>query len=183
MKKLLLCLSLAACISLPVAAQTNTNNPILTGPGADAWTFLTASASNWIVAPYGIASTDGKTFGAGLGVGYKLSEFVVPTLRIDGVDSTDGFTVWMPSASLQLQAPVKILNAVTVVPFAFAGIATPIAGQHENNGSVVGIFGVGGAIRLGKNWDLLGDFEIWNGGGFSSQQQIRFGFGWKPKAW
>ena len=182
MKKCLVSLFIGVAV-ITASAQTNTNNPILSGPGVDAFNFLSASASNWIIAPYGIASWDGKSFGGGLGVGYRITDMVVPTMRIDAVKSHDDFTVWMPQANLQLQLPIRIMNTVTVVPFTFGGIATPVAGKHNQNGDVVGVLGVGGAIRLGTQWDLLADVEVWNGAGFNAEKQIRFGVGWKPKAW
>jgi hypothetical protein len=73
---------------------------------------------------------------------------------------------------------------VTFIPFAFAGIATPIAGKGADNGTAVGIFGVGGAIRTdfipGSSWwkpqDLIFDVEKWSG---FQGTQYRFGFVWK----
>jgi hypothetical protein len=145
--------------------------PVLSGPAASIVDFLT-SASNIMVAPYGIASSDMKKFGAGLGIGFRVSEFVVPTLRLDYFDGT----IWMPSASLQLQAPLKILGKWTVIPFAFGGLATPLSGKGVDNGSAVGIVGIGAAIRFGEKWDLIGDYEKWTG---FSTDQIRVGFVYK----
>lgn len=185
-------LLILALLTLPAFAQTNSTSGnlnsaagtnLITGPATQVIDFLT-QGSNYMIAPYGIITTDGKV-GAGIGIGYKVSDFVVPTLRIDALtdqpvsghqSGPQGVTVWMPSASLQLQAPLTIMGKVTVIPFAFAGIATPVAGKGANNGTPVGIFGAGMAERLGTHWDLIQDFEVWSG---FSGNQIRLGVVYK----
>lgn len=176
MKKLILA-TVLALLTFASSAQTNTNNaPVISGPAADAWAFITtAGVTNWMIAPYAIYSTTSKEFGGGLGVGYRLSDFVVPTLRVDYLNKE----IWMPSANLQLQVPVTILGKVTVIPFTFAGVATTVSGGGTDNGAAVGMLGVGGAIRLSTHFDVIGDYELWNGGPFRSDNQIRFGFVWK----
>jgi hypothetical protein len=110
-----------------------------------------------------------------------VNDFVVPTVRLDYLDGE----LWMPSASLQLQAPVKLFGRMTLIPFGFGGIATPITGKGSDNGTAVGIYGIGGAIRLDflggntsrwKPLDIIFDCEKWTG--FPSQQ-YRLGFVWK----
>lgn len=178
-------------VTTTVATDTNPAPPVLSGPAWDAIQFL-GSGSNWMIAPYGIFSTGSRTsgsdwvagkhsIGAGIGVGYKVSEFVVPTMRLDYLDGE----LWMPSASLQLQAPIKLLNKVTLIPFVFGGLATPIAGKGKDNGTAIGIYGAGAAVRLDfiskstSKWvpiDVIADFEKW--GGFDGSQ-YRFGLVWK----
>lgn len=155
------------------AADTPTNSPpIISGPAADAISFITTEGvTNWMIAPFGIYSTTSKEWGGGLGIGYKLSDFVVPVMRIDYLASQ----LWMPSMNLQLQVPVHIMGKVTVIPFTFAGVATTVSGGGSENGTAVGMLGIGGAIRIASHWDLVGDYEIWNGGPFSQDNQIRFG--------
>jgi hypothetical protein len=160
-------------VTVPVAGSTpGTNAPLVSGPAADAWSFITtAGVSNWMVAPFGIYSTTSKEWGGGLAVGYKLSEFVVPVLRLDYLAGD----IWMPSANLQLQVPVTIMGKFTLIPFTFAGVATTIAGGGADNGTAVGMLGIGGAVRLSSHVDLVGDYELWNGGHFHADNQIRFG--------
>lgn len=163
---------LATILSLAapgLLAQTATNNPIVDSP---IFQFLSQSSTNWFVAPYGIATTTGNKYGAGIAVGYKLSDYVAPVMRLDDIDGT----LWMPSASLQLQVPIIIMGKVTVIPFSFAGIATPLAGAGNLNGSAVGIFGAGAAFRLSSRFDVVGDVEKWSN---FPGQQIRFGFLYK----
>lgn len=167
----------ALTLSTPaINAQTaDTNAPpdtgsIIGGPASSLLDFL-GTGSNWMIAPYGIVSTDQK-FGGGVAVGYKISNFVVPTMRLDYFDGQ----VWMPSASLQLQAPLTILGKVTVVPFAFGGLATPIAGKGASNGSAVGIFGAGAAVRISSKFDIVADYEKWSG---FKGAQMRFGILYK----
>jgi len=152
---------------------TTTSTNIISGPGWTAFQFLTtAGVSNWMLAPYAIYDTGTKQAGAGIGAGYKINDFLVPTLRLDYLNKR----VWMPSASMQLQAPVKIMNTLEFVPFAFAGIATPVSGRGDDNGEVTGIFGVGGAIRISQHFDVIGDYEKWSG---FKGSQLRFGFLYK----
>ena len=156
----------------PSAVQSATVNDTVTNTLGVWQQFLSDATTNLIIAPYGIASTDFKKFGGGLAVGYKLSDNVVPTLRIDYYDGR----LWMPSGNLQLQVPFH-LGSVTIIPFAFTGVAVPI-----NSGAsdpVVGMVGTGGALKLGKSFDLLADYEIWS----SLGNQIRVGIGWKPNGW
>lgn len=176
MKKIFAVLLATIGLALGLEAQTNTppvtNAPVISGPAADAWAFITTQgATNWMVAPFGIYSTTSKEWGGGLALGYKLSDFVVPVMRLDYLASE----IWMPSMNLQLQVPVTILGKVTVIPFTFAGVATTVSGGGSQNGSAVGMLGVGGAVRIASHWDLVGDYELWNGGPFHSDNQIRFG--------
>ncbi len=155
---------------------TNTQPAVITGPVADALKFITTSgASNWVVAPYLIYDDGNREFGAGIGLGYQLSQYFVPTLRCDYLNKE----IWMPSASMQLQAPVTIMGKLTATPFVFGGMATPLSGQEDENGSLVGIYGVGMSITLKKDrLYLLGDVEQWNGAKFTGRQ-YRAGLGIK----
>jgi hypothetical protein len=175
LKSLIAAAGTAALLCLNLNAQTTTNPPPSTtglGSSVDAVVSFLSKGSNWMVAPYGIYDTGSKSGGAGIGIGYKLSDFVVPVMRLDYIDSH----VWMPSGSLQLQVPVTFAQKVTVTPFAFTGIATPVGGTAANNGSVVGIFGLGGAIKLSTHFDLIADYEKWTG---FKGNQIRAGFVFK----
>jgi hypothetical protein len=141
-----------------------TNAPVIAGPGWDAFQFLTSGASNWMVAAYGIWDSGSEQAGFGLGAGYRVNDFIVPTMRLDFLPTAEGGTeIWMPSASIQLQAPVRLMGKLDLVPFGFAGIATCVSGRDEDNGAPVGIFGLGGAVRIGRHFDVIGDYEIWSG--------------------
>lgn len=154
-----------------LAAQgqtTNTNtNPIISGPALVALDFL-SQGSNYMAVAYGTMSDKADKFGGGVALGYKVNDFLAPTLRLDYYDGK----VWMPSASLQLQAPITILGKLTVIPFAISGIATPISGKGSSDGSAVGIFGAGMAVKLSSSFDLIGDCEKWTG---FTGYQFRFG--------
>jgi hypothetical protein len=147
--------------------NTNTAPASLSGPAMDAIRFLSSSSTNWMAATYGIATSEGQ-YGGGVAAAFRLSDYVAPTLRLDYLDGR----VWMPSADLQLQAPLTLFGKLTLVPFAFTGIATPIAGRGADNGTVVGMFGAGGAVRLSSHLDLVADVEKWTG---FKGQQYRFG--------
>lgn len=173
MKKLLIILF--ACASLSAFAQTSTNlpppstAPLLSSPIVD---FL--SRSNLIIAPYGIYDTTAGQGGGGIGLAYKLNDFIVPTLRFDYINGA----IWNPSASIQLQVPVTIAGKLTVTPFAFDGIATAIAGKGHSNFEPENIAGIGAAIKISNSLGLVADYERWTGAGFNDNQ-IRAGFYWK----
>jgi hypothetical protein len=169
MKKLLSILFIGC--ALVANAQTNTNTP----PDViHTWTdFLGNATSNIIVVPYGIASTDLKKFGGGFALGYELSPNVVPFLRIENYNGD----FFMPSGTVQLQVPIKF-GSFVVVPLAYTGVAVPLGNKHIND-PVVGIVGTGGALRLGKSFDLLAAYEMRTSVG----NQICVGIGWKPNGW
>ena len=147
-----------------------TNAPVISGPVTKIFDFI-GTGSNWMTAVYGIASSDGDMFGGGIALAYKLSDFAAPVLRLDYYDGR----VWMPSGSLQLQAPIIFGGKVKFTPFVFGGIATPLGGTDQD-GDVVGIFGLGAALSLTKKVSLVGDVEKWTG---FDAEQIRFGLLYK----
>jgi hypothetical protein len=148
--------SILLAFSLAAKAQTDTNNPFTSGPLVTGLTWL-GSASNIMGIAYGTMNDKADKFGGGVALAYKVSDFLAPTLRLDYWDGK----VWMPSASLQLQSPITIGGKLTVIPFALSGIATPIAGKGTDNGTAVGIFGAGLAVRVSAKFDLIADCEKW----------------------
>lgn len=135
-----------------------------------------SQGTNYIGATYGIYDMKTKEFGGGIGVGYKINDYVVTVVRLDAISDH----LFVPSGSIQLQVPMKFLGRIEVTPFTFSGVATSLNGD-DNNGEAIGIFGVGGAIKFGNNesaWyvpkGLIGDYEHWTGGGFNDDQ-VRFG--------
>jgi len=135
--------------------------------------FLSASSTNWYVCTYGIYVSDNKSFGGGLAAAYSLSPYVLSVLRVDYLN--DSF--WMPSGSLQLQLPIKLMGKLNVTPFAFAGIATLLGGNgDQETGSAVGIGGAGLATRVNDHLGIVYDIEMWSR--FNGAQH-RFGLYWK----
>jgi len=172
MKKLLLIIGLISFIgNVSINAQQTTNTDVSLPREATQWiSFASTASSNIMAAAYGIAATDFKTFGGGIALAYKLDDMIVPTLRLDYYDRE----LWMPSASLQLQTPLTLFGKVTVIPFGFAGVAEALGGSSSgvSSGTVVGIFGLGGALRVSSKWDIVADYEKWTG---FTKDQIRFG--------
>lgn len=157
----------------PPPPETSTNQPPLIPeiPGIIIG-FLSNTASNWYVAPYGIYSSDTETFGAGIGVGYAITPNVVTVMRMDYLNDE----IWMPSGSVQLQAPIRLMNRLQVTPFAFGGIATPLSGRGDDNRTAAGIAGAGMATRFNDHIGVIYDVEYWSN--FSGPQH-RFGLFWK----
>lgn len=170
MKKLL-ALSALVLSGFFCSAQTNTNAPVITGPITNVFNFL-GQGSNFMSAAYGIVSTDGEKTGAGVALAYKINDWIAPVIRIDYYDRE----IWMPSGSLQFQAPITISGKVTVTPFAFGGVATPLNQDSSNHASVEGIFGIGAAVSLGRRFSIVADIEKWTG---FEAEQLRFGVVYK----
>ena len=149
----------------PIVSPSITNAP---EPVQRVLAFL-AQGSNWIVAPYGIYDMTTKSAGGGVALAYKVSDFVLPTLRLDYINGD----VFMPSGTVQLQMPIKVTTNIWLTPFLFGGVATAVTGSGAD-GTAIGIFGLGGDIRITEHFGILGDWEKW-----SSHEQLRFGFHWK----
>jgi hypothetical protein len=156
---------------LPENASTN-----LPAPAGGIWDFITADATNWFAAAYGIYDSDSQTAGGGVGLSYLLDlpvvqDTLMPTLRFDYVQSQ----IWMINGSMQLQLPRSIMGKFPVRPFAVAGVAVPFAGKGNENGDFVGIFGAGAAAFITKKFGVIGDVEYWEGAKFTSNPQFRLG--------
>jgi len=170
MKKLMSVIAGLVIMTSVINAQSTNDTG---GTVIHAWEdFLGSATTNLIVVPYGISSTDFTKFGGGLALGYKLSDNVVPFIRIENYNGD----FFMPSGTIQLQVPVH-LGGLTVIPLAYTGVAVPL-GKHIND-PVVGLVGTGAALRLGKQFDFLAAYEMRSGVG----NQICIGLGWKPNGW
>lgn len=162
--------------SLYAADPATNSTPIISGPVVDAISFAaTEGATNWMFGIYGINSFTSHQWGGGIGAGYKLSSFVMPVMRLDYI----GGEVWMPSGNLQLQVPLMLFGKVEAIPLTFAGVATTVAGGGSENGAAVGILGIGMAVKVASWVDLIADYELWNGGPFHQDNQIRFAAAFK----
>jgi hypothetical protein len=138
----------------PVTLNTNTS-PLLSGPFVDILDKLT-TATNWGVAAFGIytpnsTTTGKKAYGAGAVFLYNINSYVATGLGIDWLEND----VTMPSGQIQFQAPLKIANSLTLTPFVFTGIATPISGDCYNNGQVVGLFGAGLGAKVYDGFNVF----------------------------
>jgi hypothetical protein len=148
------------------------------------------NGSNIVTAVYGIASKEsggGKLqYGGGVGVGYKITPWLVPFMRIEDLSGELSFM----SASLQLQAPTRLswtgiswLSNVVVNPFAGVGVETPISGLGGNTSTVAASVFAGADIHISKSLAIIGDYETVTGGGHQKRQQVRFGLAWAIKGW
>lgn len=176
---------------LRASAQVTDTNlpPILSGPAVRIIQFL-SSGSNWMFATYGIYSSKGldgtaPAYGGGVGAFIKVNDFVVTGMRLDTLAVNHRLQLWMPEVNIQLQMPMTLFGkrdpannqpvagtGLTLIPFVVGGAATPLAGMGKDNGTLVGIFGLGMAVRVAKHWDIVYDWEQWSG--FAGDQH-RFG--------
>lgn len=150
------------------SAAQPTNQPTgLTGNVTNIWgdviSFL-QGGSNWFVVPFGTLwdhKVNGKSetdFGGGIALGYKVSEYFAPVMRLDYLAGD----LWLPSGTIQLQVPIHLGKKFTVYPFAFGGVGTAISGDGKNNGEANAIYGMGVAIVLSKKVDIVADWEQWS---------------------
>ena len=170
MKRILLALVASIGLMVTTSAQvitlnTNTSPPMLSGPFIDVLDKL-STGSNWMVAPYGIYSFDDKKAGAGLAIlydltpaGYSTNSPTVGTgIRFEYYD--ENFSV--VQGNIQFNVPLTIAGKVTLIPFGYTGIESPMSG---NDTSVSAVFGAGmSAVLFGKpsgaHLSLFGVWEI-----------------------
>lgn len=160
--------SLLLSAVIPLQAQTDTNAPPL--PGNKWIQFLAATNQNWAaaVAPSyapNLKDANGKDaeWGFGALVGYWISPYVLTAVRFDYL----GNSFFSAEGSATAQAPLKLFNKLTVVPFATTGIATPLTGAGNQNGNPIFIAG-GGLSTTIYTWkngslNLLFESEKWTG--------------------
>lgn len=170
MKKLLLTAIVAAACTAGYSQVTNTVTSV--------FDFI-HQGSNFVVGAYTMYDDTDHSFGGGVGIGYKATPNLVPTLRLDVVHKR----LFVPSVNMSLELPIAIQSTnIWFIPMTAAGVATPFNGG--NTGNPIGIFGIGAAIRFDKKPlkilpdYVLWDYERWTGGGFNDNQ-FRGGFGWK----
>jgi hypothetical protein len=147
-----LTLALVASASAQTTVNTNSGTPVLSGPGVDFINSLT-TWTNWgvaggmIYAPQGRVDSAGKvhsTYGAFVTALYNITPWLASGIGLDYLDSN----VTMPSFQTQIQVPFTIAGSVTVTPFGFAGVYTPISGREGDNGNAGGLFGAGLAVNI-----------------------------------
>lgn len=152
---------------------------------------LTGKATNWYGAAYMLyASQLANKVGAGVGVFYPVSDYLIGGVRLEYIDG--GF--YMPNGTITLQYPIYWLTnwmpSVVLRPFAYAGVGIPLSGAtivttagnvqipgtlRYNNGQPTAITGIGCEIDLWKRstpttaWyqpasiGIIGDWERWSG--------------------
>lgn len=143
----------------PVSLNTNTSPPTLSGPLIDVMGAL-ATATNWVVAPFGTYSEADSKYGGGIAAVYNITEAVGSMFRFDYLDRNFN----MVSASMELQQPIVIAGKLKVTTFAFSGIATTVGGAGTENGTVQGVFGAGMDFKpvSSKHWSAAFSAEYWS---------------------
>ncbi len=181
MKKTFFSLLAVCALSLSGYSQvlnTNTNPPTIEGPFIDFLGTL-STMTNWGIAGFGIyapkstsTTKSGSSVGAGAVLLYNINSYVATGVGIDWLDND----ITMPSAQVQFQAPFRVggTNGITFRPFAFTGVATPIAGEGENNRTVAGIIGAGLGVKIYKGFNAFyaieqrtGQDSVWHLGGLA----------------
>jgi len=149
-----------------ITLETNSATAFLSGPLVDLFGNL-SSATNWGAAVFGIES--GGSYGAGAVLLYNVTKVVATGVGLDYIAKGGEKQVTMPSAQIQFQTEITLASKVTLRPFAFTGVATPISGKGPDNGSVVGIFGAGTGVKIYGNLSAFyaieertGESNPWN---------------------
>ena len=158
---------LLACLCLiGIQAKAQTNN---------LWDLIT-TGTNYFGGAYGTVNYKLNTVGGGAFVGYRATDFIAPIARIDYW----GGRLYTMSLNVELQPPRSLMGKIPVVPFALAGVETPLQGDASTDAMV----GAGAAIKLdflGSGWlpthlDIVADYEMHFGLPTDQQHQIRLGF-------
>ena len=145
----------------------NTNSLSLEGPLITLLGNL-STATNLAITAYGIYDTAPKPGADSAGFGLTALYNITPWAATGvGMEFMNG-DVWMPSGQVQLQAPFTIGGKVTLIPFGFTGVATPVSGRAADNGTAVGIFGAGLAARIytssgGAHLSIFTAISKWTG--------------------
>lgn len=149
-----------------VTVGTNDSGPFLSGTLVDLVGDLSA-ATNLSAAVFGIES--GGHYGGGALLLYNVTKSVATGIGVDYLHKSNDKQVTMPSCQFQFQTDITIASKVTLRPFVFTGVATPISGKGSDNGSAVGLFGAGTGITIYKNLaafyaleDRTGEPKPWN---------------------
>lgn len=140
--------------------------------------YVTAG-SNYFAVPFATYSIGDHSFGGGVAIGYKITDVVAPMVRFEEFAKD----WWNVSAQATLQPPRQLFGKFPVIPFAVAGVGTPMSG--DESGKLISIVGgglvfnldfFGDAWLLKHSW-LAADYEYWAGMPDRQTDQIRFGFG------
>lgn len=173
MKRILLSIGLLGLLALPAFGQYFTTNsagafipitlntnggsgPFFSGPIVDVLKDL-STATNWGFGAFSIirpkAGNNPMALGGGAVALYNFNKFVGTGVGVDVLNNR----VTMPSAQFQLQAPINLggTNGVRATFFGLTGIATSVAGQGDDNYTVVGLFGGGLDVRIYKGLGLF----------------------------
>lgn len=172
-KTSLLTLTLLAAIALPASAQqtyvkdtngnfvpfvlnTNSSGPFLSGPAMNLLSTL-STGTNWGGAVGGIyaPATQGHKAqpGAFALFLYNLNTYMAAGLGIDYL----GNQTTMPSCQFQFQLPFWLggTNGLRATPFAGTGIAIPVSGMGNDNGTLVGLFLAGLDVKVYGGFGLF----------------------------
>lgn len=156
MKKLFYSILMAVGL-LAATGYGQTNLPPV-GGNTNFWDNLfgtLTAGTNWIVAPHYIYSIDKHRSGAGLALVAKLSDNVATAVGFDYL-GPDG--IWMPSATLQLNAPALTLGKLKTVFFGYTGVATPLS-SGDKDWTAVAIAGTGANFYFTRNVAAFGAWE------------------------
>lgn len=156
-------LATLAAVALATTGYSQTTNLPPIGGDTNFWSNLwgtLTTGTNWIVAPHYLYSVDKHRSGGGLALLARLSDNVLTGV---GVDCLGQDNIWMPSATLQLNAPVLTLGKVKTVFFGYTGVATPLNAGSEN-WTAVAIAGAGANFHIYKKLAVFGAYEYRTGG-------------------
>ena len=175
----------------PAAITTNSEPSLTGGLTLIAQTIYDAMPSNYAVAVYGTyapSAPSSHKIGGGVLALWNINQYVGTGLGLDYLGS-----LYMPSANLKLQLPIKPIAWVgsspfftnfVLTPFVLGGIATPIAGAANDTRSIAGIASAGANLDVAQLWggevSLGAALTKWTGAGVDySGNHYNFFVAWR----
>lgn len=169
--------------------QQSTNPPTISGALTELYNALETSglttATNYAVEPYltyAANAPSGNRVGGGALIVYNLSQFVATGL---GVDYLGQFS--LVSANVALKVPthpftftgVAWATNIAVVPFALAGVGTPLSGTGSG---AIAVTDAGAYVSFGHLWggkfNTGAGYGRWDNAGAYSGPRCHFFVGW-----
>lgn len=138
--------------------DTNTNPPSLGGALGKATSFL-STGTNWSVYAGGLWNATTRQAGGRIAAVCKINDYAGTGLGLDVIDRD----ITMPTATLQLQAPIRLSSTVTLVTYGYTGMSMGISGMREGNGTVGGLLGAGEALCIKEHFRLSVGAEVRTG--------------------
>lgn len=170
--------------TIPVPPSSSTGESGLLNAGKIILADL-ENATNYAIAPYASYGLNNHKIGGGVLALYNFNNFVGAGI---GADYMGSFS--LVSGNVQLKLPLKPLaftkwtwaQNLSMTPFAYTGIGTPMGGSGVNNGGISTHIGGGDYFQfghfLGGKFNIGGAYITRSGAGAYSGKYINAVFAW-----